>query len=818
MSIKKLKRPTPERRWDVLAWILEGTSMCTAVGEINEQLYVSVNEFSSGTQEPQLLTYIYQVLEHFQSLSDNEKLLNTEDKKDINSRLELAQKLLYAQLSTQTKGGIKIPKNVIEFFTAVELLSAENFPKLPHYLKKKEDVAHIAFGYLRVIYTRIRKIENALVKAREGDYIEIDAIQFKALRNFKKSAENRKEGSILFEQGRPGVHAELQIMSKVVNLIKKGNIPLPKEIYLGISKLCCLNCHHMLEAANSVFEQEKIKVTLKFRGAHDATFEKNWLAPKGFEFATKTTRSVEKIELRTLEEKICWSYRKRIELAVPVAKDYNQRPSRSSSDYSLNYLEIFENYKQRLLEVLNIFKKFGFQDSESEKMLNIGEKLCSKEDFTILFDPDHWKNLDEENLTVFMGTLVEEINLTTKSHLVKNEVLNFLNHPIYSPLYGDITKTFANDQHKKTGEMKKQELLDYIIDHENMDKIISAPILNEDNLKLYGFLPNQKDPTVFYEAFVKGAGDCGFIALGTDRVSLVECIKKYSNNYSKRNRLSEEILEAFVNGELLPPKEDTVEWNLLSENLNKAQTLVDELTSAIRDIHQNVPNGLTTDKLITWLKSNIEIIDIEQLQKAHQQVCQFTEKRLLYCCKKKIFEYYVKALRGILWLGYKSALLYAEEKEITLYVWKKKQNISTQLELMESYESLEGNQIIHMLYTNNFTHFNLLFTTALDKKIMLDTSIDVKNTHQLTIEELDVKMEEGSKNTEILPIFNAEKEESSLMRIPTEKLNIQEEMSIEENEPPEYLEELSDSSESSNDNQNLNEEEEGSKSHKKRKI
>jgi hypothetical protein len=103
----------------------------------------------------------------------------------------------------------------------------------------------------------------------------------------------------------------MQLLRKVANMIKT-NTKLPKKIYFGISKRCCFDCRMMIESFNQVLEDI---IIIDFEGAHNGCFRKNWVPPKGFEFATKNTRSLKKINEPTLEEKMCLAYKQRIDIA-----------------------------------------------------------------------------------------------------------------------------------------------------------------------------------------------------------------------------------------------------------------------------------------------------------------------------------------------------------------------------------------------------------------------------------------------------------------------------------------------------------------------
>jgi hypothetical protein len=91
----------------------------------------------------------------------------------IKSRLKLIEKTFSDHLTTMLKGLRKISVKVIQYLLNDKILSSGEFPKLPDDIKNKQDSAHMAFGYLRKIYVKIRKLESAVKKAMENNLSEL---------------------------------------------------------------------------------------------------------------------------------------------------------------------------------------------------------------------------------------------------------------------------------------------------------------------------------------------------------------------------------------------------------------------------------------------------------------------------------------------------------------------------------------------------------------------------------------------------------------------------------------------------------------------
>jgi hypothetical protein len=188
----------------------------------------------------------------------------------------------------------------------------------------------------------------------------------------------------------------------------------------------------------------------------------------------------------------------------------------------------------------------------------------------------------------------------------------------------------------------------------------------------------KKQPTNFFLAKLSGRstsllvlkenevladGDCGFTALGVSRKTLTQELRTAGRSLRHRQFLSEEIASAFMLKELKPPD---VLWQPLEEAYQANPT--EETRKALYD----------------------------------------------YCYQPSVFNYYVDALSQHLWLGYKSALLYAESANITLYIWRKDEKQQDHLVLLEKREAEDSpSNVIHMLHTHGFTHFNLLSESEL---------------------------------------------------------------------------------------------------------
>lgn len=382
------------RRLDELAWLLEGSSMCTAVAVVDGKFYISANEFSKRTQareKNKKLDLICEVMEYFRSIARGEL---TGGKKE-SLRDALMKKIIKQQISTSTLGRISIPEEIFNEIITSKVLHGE---KLPREFKEK-DIAYIALGYGLMANKRIRKIEDSIEDALKGKFGEINQGQLSAFRNFRHDDKDRKNSNILFFETKTGVHAELQVLSQIVDMADVGlHGGSAQEFYLGISKRCCFDCEHMLQSANEILGSRGIVVG--YEGTHGAEFSENWVCPSAFvsmredsSKETKKTKSAAAASSSTQEkqvfEQIYEVYKQRIEAELgSAANSYTQRHSISSSDYSSHPEERIAIYKERLEEDLATVRRLEMSNTNIEGMLGLGLDLCEILEFQQLFEEE----------------------------------------------------------------------------------------------------------------------------------------------------------------------------------------------------------------------------------------------------------------------------------------------------------------------------------------------------------------------------------------------------------------------------------------------
>lgn len=206
--------------------------------------------------------------------------------------------------------------------------------------------------------------------------------------NRKRDSEKKEEVEI----DRKPLYKEAYIELKEAIINKE--IYIPQEIYIGISKKCCLNCRVVLETA-----QEKLQtlgISIKFGGAHDAKFEGKWGEPPFFEIKSKSDgvrtkrqrqedadlripsfaqqiRDQYRANIRNAEGKLEQRKEKRGENeANEDEKGYNMRRAQSASEPSENEeseLEASVDYEGLLLKDLEVFVRWNGDESLEAQLL-----------------------------------------------------------------------------------------------------------------------------------------------------------------------------------------------------------------------------------------------------------------------------------------------------------------------------------------------------------------------------------------------------------------------------------------------------------------
>lgn len=215
----------------------------------------------------------------------------------------------------------------------------------------------------------------------------------------------------------------------------------------------------------------------------------------------------------------------------------------------------------------------------------------------------------------------------------------------------------------------------------------------------YGKLPNDKDPIMFEENFAPHSKDGGFIALRTDRHTLIETLLPLRDNPNALLFLADEIFASIVSGKEFTslPEVSTLRKEYLS-----AQKDLNAVFSAIQLHLPEDKKKFSLNKLTDWLRDQLDKNEEYKAIYSARYKVQYIKDELKNLCKlPQIYESYVQAFKEDLYLGDKSALLFAKTKGIFLYLWIKNKKNPQQIDLINHcIPEVPSGQIIHILHTN----------------------------------------------------------------------------------------------------------------------
>lgn len=411
-----------ERRLDTLARLLQGRSECVAVSLINGKFFITAN----GSGKHNIWSLIVDVMNYLTSVVTQKAILE-EDRKQILLRI------CSEKSSVVTKEIIHVPEEIIMTIVQHDENIMELFDK-NKLCQKYSEAAGLVLGIFKRAQRDLFRLERFLQNQ--------DSYVLEQSKDFHISI-NKYEIRIT-----SSIHAELQILEEILMLMKKSQISTQgsKEIYfgtsnyLGISKLCCLHCHLMLETANKVFADFKIPLILKFRGAHDLDFDKNWTCPDMFEEGYYYEGSFPKQKEVDIAFQIGFRANKTIEEKQKSKKKekneevggYSRReqlPSPSSgSDIGLTIEEKTTAYESKLQQ-LQILAQLPTTMTVTEiiSAVSLGLILSKLEDFKQLFDNEYRDASERKQIFVRIINKIQSQN----PKITPTTLLQLLQTPIF---------------------------------------------------------------------------------------------------------------------------------------------------------------------------------------------------------------------------------------------------------------------------------------------------------------------------------------------------------------------------------------------------
>ncbi len=366
----ELKALKTFRRLDALAMIFECVTNCVAVSIINDHFVIAINKIMSKTavnDSATLHKIVGSVFNYLQDIANNQRI--NEDLR----RQTFKQICLPSRFISQVKGAKinVIEGNVDDVVNSV--LSGEEFKEILEQYGRDLGIPVIAADSQNLL-RNIRKLETSVLKASKSDFSEIDEEYLTAI----------KEGRfrLLEQPNEPNFHAEMQLVFEIL-----GN-NVPGTHYIGISRLCCMQCHAMFLAVNNGSDA----TTFLTRGWHDRS-DPSTRVPE------RIMNNFSDINLRFGE--ICSSQAQSAQTQVSIKHDYSSSEGSEPDSQASNFEELTR--KRELLtglaaetKLLDDLVRSGQTTlTQHQKIIDFGLTLHENMYFRNLFNISH-KSEDNE--------------------------------------------------------------------------------------------------------------------------------------------------------------------------------------------------------------------------------------------------------------------------------------------------------------------------------------------------------------------------------------------------------------------------------------
>jgi len=281
--------PPAQRRLDSLAQLLAARSECVAVSIVNGNLYLAANELfkdsrTNDDKDNKNYVAIKSIMNYFRGLALNKSQVTDLQRKEIFQTICSTSRFKEASLGDEFVK--KIATDVLE---GKDLTISDIHKEYG----KNSSIAAKMYGEFIKLRKNFLKLEEVCISADE---------KLKPLQEALS-----KGGQILKEENLTGVHAEVQLLATVIQSIENGtylNKDPKEEIYIGVSRLCCLHCRCMLETANKELNARNILTSFAFRGKHDLDFVGNWKPPHIFEEGYNSVRESSHPSRKVDEDKL----------------------------------------------------------------------------------------------------------------------------------------------------------------------------------------------------------------------------------------------------------------------------------------------------------------------------------------------------------------------------------------------------------------------------------------------------------------------------------------------------------------------------------
>ena len=237
---------------------------------------------------------------------------------------------------------------------------------------------------------------------------------------------------------------------------------------------------------------------------------------------------------------------------------------------------------------------------------------------------------------------------------------------------------------------------------------------------------------------IVGDGDCAFHALETDRNSVIEILK--NADLAHKKELAPEVQEAFGQ-DIFPDNHPvfSVAVTMFKQLKNEEYKINEEITE--KSSHLESPD-ISLEGRLAYRIANLEnsplrdtLIELQNRQKVNNQALQN-----FFISQIDNYLDHGLGVQGLkLWAGYFTISTYAKIKNIGVTIWVK----VPQSNRIKQALRVEGNNVINLFHTDNYTHINRLhqITNAqlADVSLFKDLFDKAINNEKLDVRHADFK-------------------------------------------------------------------------------
>jgi hypothetical protein len=275
-----------KRRLDSIARLIEGNSICAAIALENNSFLIATNTNFVTNSEAQGYVLINTVMSFFKEIA------NISDEMYQSDAFKMPFKETFRKICRESMSGLQLPTYIRDelekddFIDRVIKASKKaNYAysrELRDYMSQRVEYGHSQASHGSAFHVCVALMQDfdkvrKFIRENKNNMDHPPTKSFiQAIRNYQTTniiGNEKLSPKVLNPGTREKMHAEMRILALIDNQLKNKESRYAN--YIGISKLCCLDCHAMIYAVNHANYNNNIEI----RGAHNVAHVGNWNAP-----------------------------------------------------------------------------------------------------------------------------------------------------------------------------------------------------------------------------------------------------------------------------------------------------------------------------------------------------------------------------------------------------------------------------------------------------------------------------------------------------------------------------------------------------------